>query len=345
MSDPEEEGMEGEVEEFAITTSALDSEGEEEEKEEEEGQGEEAAETEVEEKVENLPLTSEMISENLSLLCRTGHGLTHAFIKLDLKEKGLTDLNLLCTFVHLRFLDVSANNLRDLSPLVSLSHLLWLKADGNLLAGFKGQPLDQMEYLQWLNLASNRITETEGLGGPSLESLNLTGNGIQVISGLDYGRLTNLVTLELRGNRLETTDGIYLPHLRRLYLAQNLIKRLEGLDRLGKLTTLHLRDNRIESLQGFGEGMTSLQYLNVRGNLVVAQQELHSLAPVAATLRALVLSENPLAESEDYRLRILARLPLLERLDKEAVTSEERSEVAERQQEFGDEDVTEQDDY
>ncbi|XP_015205009.1 leucine-rich repeat-containing protein 23 [Lepisosteus oculatus] len=347
MSDREEEGVEDKVEvaEPGNTASILDSEGEEGGREEGEGQGEEEALLEKEEKLESCPLTSEMISEGLSLLCRTGNGLAHAFVRLELKERGLTDLNILSSFVHLRFLDISSNYLSDLSPLASLSHLLWLKADGNLLDGFKGQPLGQLEYLQWLNLASNRIKNTEGLGGPSLETLNLTGNGIQSISGLDYGRLANLVTLELRGNRLETTDGIYLPNLRRLYLAQNLIKRLEGLERLEKLTTLHLRDNRIESLEGFSEGMKSLQYLNMRGNLVFSPRALLSLAPVAGSLRALVLSENPLSESEDYRMSVLLRLPLLERLDKDAVTAEERSEVAERQREFGDEEVTEQEEY
>lgn len=33
------------------------------------------------------PLTQETIIQGLSLLCRTGNGLGHAFVKLDLKEK------------------------------------------------------------------------------------------------------------------------------------------------------------------------------------------------------------------------------------------------------------------
>lgn len=109
--------------------------------------------------------------------------------------------------------------------------------------------------------------------------------------GLQSGLLTNLVTLELRGNSLETTHGLDLPHLRGLYLvpqrasfvalgngrraagpdlssscsqAQNVIRRLEGLERLERLTTLHLRDNRLETLEGVSPSMTSLQYLNVR---------------------------------------------------------------------------------
>ena len=49
-----------------------------------------------------------------------------------------------------------------------------------------------------------------------------------------------------------------------LLQAQNVIKRLEGLERLELLTTLHLRDNQLETLEGISPRMTSLKYLNVR---------------------------------------------------------------------------------
>ncbi|XP_076839667.1 leucine-rich repeat-containing protein 23 isoform X2 [Brachyhypopomus gauderio] len=266
-----------------------------------------------------------MMVQGLSLLRRTGNGLAHAFVKLDIKNRHLTDIGLLSSFVHLRFLDISSNYLSDLSPLAALTQLVWLKGDDNHVQGFRGQPISQLTYLQWLSLAVNRLCDVEGLGGAALESLNLIGNGIQNMAGLEYHRLTNLVTLELRGNRLETTDGIYLPNLRHLYLAQNKIKKLEGLEKLERLTTLHLRDNQLETLDGISQSMKSLQYLNVRGNLVFSPQALQSLMAIAQTLRALVLAENPLSDTEDYRLCVLTRLPLLERLDKECVSAEERS--------------------
>uniref|UniRef100_A0A4W4ERE8 Leucine-rich repeat-containing protein 23 n=1 Tax=Electrophorus electricus TaxID=8005 RepID=A0A4W4ERE8_ELEEL len=173
--------------------------------------------------IEPCSLTQDMIVPGLSLLCRTGNGLAHAFVKLDIKDRHLTDIVLLRSFIHLRFLDISSNYLSDLSPLAALTQLLWLKGDGNRIEGFQGQPLGQLTYLQWLSLAVNHLCDVEGLGGPSLESLNLIGNGIQRMAGLECQSLTNLVTLELRGNRLETTDGIYLPNLRCLYLVRWLL--------------------------------------------------------------------------------------------------------------------------
>lgn len=58
---------------------------------------------------------------------------------------------------------------------------------------------------------------------------------------------------------------------------------------------------------------------------------MRSLVGVAATLRALVLAENPIMETEEYRLFVLSQLPLLERLDKEPPSEEEKSDALERQ--------------
>uniref|UniRef100_A0A3B4UTG2 Leucine-rich repeat-containing protein 23 n=1 Tax=Seriola dumerili TaxID=41447 RepID=A0A3B4UTG2_SERDU len=153
---------------------------------------------------------SELHKVGLSLLCRTGNGLGHAFVKLDLKDKGLNDIAAISSYIHLRFLDISNNRLIDLSPLASLTQLLWLKA--------RRQPFAHLNYLQWLSMAVNQLTELDGLVGPALESLNLTGNSIKTVKGLQSSCFANLVTLELRGNHLDTTDGINLPNLRRLYL-------------------------------------------------------------------------------------------------------------------------------
>ncbi|XP_019951580.2 leucine-rich repeat-containing protein 23 [Paralichthys olivaceus] len=293
------------------------------------------------EKVQVCNLTQETISEGLSLLCRTGNGLRHAFVKLDLKDKGLNDIAAISSFVHLRFLDMSNNHLTDLSPLASLIHLLWLKVDNNAIACFKGNPFTQLSYLQWLSVAVNRLTDLDGLVGPSLESLNLKGNGIKTVKSLQQGCFGNLATLELRGNHLETTHGINLPNLQRLYLAQNVIKRLEGLERLEHLTTLHLRDNQLESLDGLSPNMKCLKYLNVRGNAILDENGLRGLGLVSKTLRALVISNNPLVETTDSRISVLLLVPQLERIDKDPVSAEERTEAQERMKELQEEEIPE----
>ncbi|XP_018523614.1 leucine-rich repeat-containing protein 23 [Lates calcarifer] len=293
------------------------------------------------EKVQVCHLTQETISQGLSLLCRTGNGLGHAFVKLDLKDKGLNDIAAISSYIHIRFLDVSNNQLTDLSPLASLTQLLWLKVDNNLVEWFKGQPFAQLTYLQWLSMAVNRLTDLDGLVGPALETLNLTGNSIKRVTGLQSGCFANLVCLELRGNHLDTTDGINLPNLRRLYLAQNVIKHLVGLERLERLTTLHLRDNHLDTLEGLSPNMKCLQYLNVRGNAILDENALRWLALVSKTLRALVISDNPLVETTDYRLSVLILVPQLERIDKDPVSPEERIDARERIRELKEEEIPE----
>ncbi|XP_025020867.1 leucine-rich repeat-containing protein 23 [Python bivittatus] len=304
---------------------ANDTEEEVEEKKEEgEGEGEE----EEEEPQVSNPLTEEMLKDGLSLLCKIGNGLAHAFVKLEVKEKELTDITLIQNFIHLRYVDLSDNLLRDLSPLAFLTHLLWLKVDNNRLIS---AIIEELPYLQIASFANNHIKDSNGIVHPRLTSLNLRGNAIELISGLNPNILSNLHTLELRGNALKSTAGLYLPKLKNLYLAQNAIFHLEDLENLEQLTTLHLRDNMIEVLDGFSNNMKSLQYLNLRGNAVVQIQELEKLQ-VLPMLRALIMLDNPCSDESEYRIEALVLLPHLERLDKDFFEEEERNEAADIRQ-------------
>ncbi|XP_067883479.1 leucine-rich repeat-containing protein 23-like [Heterodontus francisci] len=245
----------------------------------------------------------------------------------DLGGSGLTDINALRPFIHLRYVDVSSNYLHDISPLANLSHLLWLCADENSLTSAY---VEELPFLQVMSLAKNRIRDTEGISHPLLESLNLTGNQIREVSGLDSHKLTRLQTIELRGNMLETTAGINIASLKNLYLAGNNINKIQGLEGLVNLQTLHLRDNHLETLRGFSATMASLQYLNIRGNLIVKIQELKHLQCLPA-LRALVITENPCTEEDSYRLETLILLRKLERLDKDTFNADDRYEADEVQ--------------
>ncbi|KAJ8790905.1 hypothetical protein J1605_020999 [Eschrichtius robustus] len=280
----------------------------------------------------STPLTEDMMKEGLSALCKTGSGLAHAYVKLEVKDRELTDIYLLRSYIHLRYVDVSENHLTDLSPLNYLTHLLWLKADGNRL---RSAGLNELPYLQIASFAYNQITDTEGISHPRLASLDLKGNHIHMVTGLDPQKLISLHTLELRGNQLNSTLGINLPKLKNLFLvahwvrgwlAQNLLKKVEGLENLSNLTTLHLRDNQIETLSGFSKEMKSLQYLNLRGNMVADLGELAKLRDLPK-LRALVLLDNPCTDENDYRQEALVQVAHLERLDKDLYEEEERAEA------------------
>uniref|UniRef100_A0A8C9B9B0 Leucine rich repeat containing 23 n=1 Tax=Phocoena sinus TaxID=42100 RepID=A0A8C9B9B0_PHOSS len=169
----------------------------------------------------STPLTEDVMKEGLSALCKTGNGLAHAYVKLEVKDRDLTDIHLLRSYIHLRYVDVSRNHLTDLSPLNYLTHLLWLKADGNRLQSAR---LNELPYLQIASFAYNQITDTEGISHPRLASLDLKGNHIHMVTGLDPQKLISLHTLELRGNQLNSTLGINLPKLKNLFLVAHWVR-------------------------------------------------------------------------------------------------------------------------
>ncbi|XP_074965658.1 leucine-rich repeat-containing protein 23 [Phalacrocorax aristotelis] len=313
---------------------SLQEEGGEEEEDEEKEKDEALSEQEEEEVPGPCPLTEEVLKEGLSLLCKTSNGLSHAYVKFEAKYKDLTDISLLECFIHLRYVDLSENKLQDLSPLSILTHLLWLKVDGNLLTS---ACMQELPYLQIISFAHNRIKDMEGITHPSLANLSLKGNKIQTALGLSHGQLFNLQILELRGNMLKSTAGLDLPKLKNLYLAQNAIQSLEGLEQLEQLTKLHLRDNQLETLDGFCSSMKCLQYLNLRNNGISSFQEVAKLQ-VLPMLQALVLLDNPCSDEPNYRLEVLVLLPHLQRLDKELFEQDERAEankICQKRQEEG----------
>ena len=104
-----------------------------------------------------------------------------------------------------------------------------------------------------------------------------------------------------------------------------------------ELSSILFRDNAIASLDGFPESLKSLAYLNLRSGLnvlsladagsrknnITSVDELLKLTKLP-NLRAIVLTENPCHDAEEFRMEVLVRLPKLDRIDKEPVSDEER---------------------
>ncbi|XP_065647243.1 leucine-rich repeat-containing protein 23 isoform X3 [Hydra vulgaris] len=280
---------------------------------------------ENEEEVHVEPLTAEIISSSLSLLCKIGTGLAHAYVKLNISKRELGDISILKNFIYLRYLDISENKIRDISPINYLTHLLTLKADKNLL---KSGLLNKLPYLQHIDFSNNQIKDLSGISHPLLEKLNLNGNEVLVISNFDAANLSYLAVLELRGNKLTSTKCTYPQSLKMLYLAENAIEEIQDVSQLTHLNTLHLRNNRITNLNGFSENMKNLQYLNLRMNNISELYEINKLKCLPM-LRALILIDNPICYEESYRVEVLVILRRLERLDHDVYVDEERKDAEE----------------
>ncbi|KAH6567735.1 hypothetical protein BASA62_005950 [Batrachochytrium salamandrivorans] len=240
----------------------------------------------------STPLTPELISKSVSLISRTGDGLSYAYSRLDIHNTGVTSLDTLETYPHLRYIDCSDNQLVDISTLAKLEFLLSVNVSNNKLRNIPEESLDN-----------------------SLIELTLQS-------------FPELVHLEVRGNKLSTMLTCNTPKLQRLYLAANGISALNALEGKPCLQLLHLRGNSIQSLEWInGVSLPSLTYLNLRANKISTFDQIDPLKDLTA-LRILVLAENPIDQNETYRLEIISRLPKLDKLDKKLITIEEREEAA-----------------
>ncbi|XP_018314269.1 leucine-rich repeat-containing protein 23 [Mycetomoellerius zeteki] len=254
----------------------------------------------------------------------------YAYLNLDASDRGLTDISVIASFKHVRYVNVSGNRLisKALCALETIPYLQTLRADRNRLTSTELKP---MPYLQGLALNWNKLTDTSGIHHKSLERLELNHNDIRTVN-VDPQILVNLRTLELRGNALVSTAGICCPSLTRLFLAENQIEKIEDLGALVNLMMLHLRSNKLANLDGFTEQCRSLNYVNLRDNELSRISELRKL-DCLPNLETLIVLGNLLLKEEkeekEYRRIILTMLPKLNRIDKDPVLDQERNEAKE----------------
>ncbi|CDS36644.1 leucine rich repeat containing protein 23 [Echinococcus multilocularis] len=300
--------------------------------EEEEAVGEEIEETEISIKpvvIPDKPLTKELAAKCLSLLRRIGYGFTHAFIKFDCANRGLTDIGILAQFQFLRFVILSHNHISDISPIFAAEYLMYLKADHNRI--LKAGSAKALPYLQFFDLSHNKLTCTDFINHGRLKHLILSYNEVTTLKGiegppLNQFKLRSLETLELRGNKITSSEGLSELHaLKTLYFSENLLRSVEDISAMKGLVILHLRDNNIRRLDGFLHGPPNLQYLNLRGNQIKRWSEVKKLMSLL-TLKILILSDNPIADRDHYRPLVLGMLPRLKRLDKDKTSPDEIAE-------------------
>ncbi|XP_063316657.1 leucine-rich repeat and guanylate kinase domain-containing protein [Pelmatolapia mariae] len=264
-------------------------------------------------------LTAEMISNSIFQLGRFGTGLQHSFYILSLPSHSLSDISVLCSYVHLQKLELPHNKIQDLSCVSHMPYLVMLDASYNEISNFfEFQP---PKNLKEVNFSHNRMTKMRDLSAyASLTKLVLDYNSFSEISGLaQCRRLTHLSLAHNKISRISGLGGLPLTHL---CLRGNHLEKIEGLEHLKSLQVLDLSQNRIASLSGL-ENLHLLGSLNLEKNLVSEIQECKHIHDLLL-LRDLSLVENPVQEQPDYKLAVIFLLQHLTVLDQEAVTVEEK---------------------
>eukprot|EP00754_Rhynchopus_humris_P019880 Rhum_TRINITY_DN14668_c23_g1::Rhum_TRINITY_DN14668_c23_g1_i1::g.109424::m.109424 len=129
---------------------------------------------------------------------------------------------------------------------------------------------------------------------PSLRSLSLENNGVRDL-GRSLARLSTLVKLNLRGNVLRSLDGLDLPSLTSLNVSHNDLRSLEGVQGCPRLARVAASHNRLQSFLADPAAPLPLDDLT---HLDVAHNRLASVAPLSRcarlALRKLNVSHNAL---------------------------------------------------
>ena len=124
-------------------------------------------------------------------------------VHLGLASCGLTELNL-PTLLNLRSLDLSDNQLhgvnnKDLGAAEQLSTLSLSGNPLNLQFLVRHKPLLSLTVLDLSNLHLPLLNVNISIAFPNVQKLNVSGSGVQTVSGTAFQRLNSLRVLDLRG--------------------------------------------------------------------------------------------------------------------------------------------------
>ena len=127
--------------------------------------------------------------------------------KIELKNKGLEEINCIANYKNVKILDLRWNKIKDVKPLENLKKLEVLKINFNQIEDIK--PLLNLPNLRELWIHNNKISDIRGIAKlTTLEHLDVSfnplKNGVEEIS-----QLKNLKRLELREVPKEIVDYVY----------------------------------------------------------------------------------------------------------------------------------------
>eukprot|EP00041_Stephanoeca_diplocostata_P013911 m.249050 g.249050 ORF g.249050 m.249050 type:complete len:309 (+) comp19512_c0_seq1:224-1150(+) len=272
----------------------------------------------------NFPLTRETATNGLSVLSKIPGSIEHVYVRLDIREKNLSDIVEISGYKHLRFVDISNNHIVDLSPLNFCEALCTLNASQNQLSNCS---LNRHQYLQQLDLSQNKLAAIPTLDQPMLKVLKLASNSIQNTDELVVETLPALESLILDHNQLEAVTLPVCKTLKFLSASNNKIANVIGLDVLPNLEGIVLRDNLISSLDGLPQDNATILAVDLSANQIGTLDEAKKVGTLHK-LRTLFFADNVVAEESAYRQEMLVSCPDLVAVDDIECEAEEKADAA-----------------
>ncbi|XP_022251118.1 leucine-rich repeat and guanylate kinase domain-containing protein-like isoform X2 [Limulus polyphemus] len=250
------------------------------------------------------------IDKHLSCFGKDETGNTLVFLRLSLKDEGLTSISGVEEYSHLQYVDFSNNRLTDLKPLGSLPFLLELNVSHNCLTNLLdfSPPWNLMKA----DFSYNNISQIEDLSEfHTLCVLILKNNKISEYRGLHNCK--SLSDLDLSSNCLTKVSFLKCLPLVRLNLSHNKIRFIENLENLKFLQELNLNCNQISSLESINS-CYALSSLQLEDNQLLDLLQLHHLGGLKLLFK-LSLKSNKICERVGYFDWVLTTLPQLRWLD------------------------------
>ena len=257
-------------------------------------------------------LTSEVLEKRLGV----GYN-TFNLVELDLSSLKLKDeINLFNKELYpkLTKLNISRNIFKSFSIFGKLPYLVELNLNYNL-------------FTEIFPKKAKIINGSGIFGLPNLESLELAGNQISNLNGIQFFK--KLKILILRENSLSKIDCINnMEYLTFLDVSFN---KLRNCDRssIGMLPSLQVflcDNNYLKNINGFDK-FYSIQSLSFENNKIPDYNSLEKLSTLE-NLKDLAIGNNPVTKSINYRNSIIRMFPNLLKLDGKTITNEEKEMIA-----------------
>ena len=196
--------------------------------------------------------TVSLTKENLAEMARV--------TKLNIAEKGLTDLSALKYFTGLQTLDCSRNSLTELD-VSALTNLTSLDCSDNQLTALD---VSKLTHLTILDCSDNELTALDVSKLTGLTKLDCSFNSLTT---LDVSALTKLTSLDCYRNELTKLVVSKLTGLTKLDCAYNQLTAL-NVSNLTGLTDLDCSDNQLKELDV--SNLTGLTHLYCSDNQLTA---------------------------------------------------------------------------
>ena len=308
------------------------NEGEEEKKEDEpllDSDGNPINPEDLKPKVPEAPLKLDLLRKSVKKLQRTYDGLSYAYTEIDLKEKEIDDIGTdIDNFTQILDFNVSTNKITHINCVKNMPYIIRIDASVNEIKDIEvfNNP-DRFQFLQILNLKTNKIRALPEMQATNLLQIDLSENKVKDCT--NFKGLPNLKKLNLNNNSMKDCLGLAnCPKLEVLYLNNNKLTSLKGLENLPLLRKLRLRTNKIEKFDTVPD-LPNLEKLAISENLIKSNVEFSKLR--FPSLKRINIDGNPYFDESGANPKIEVLIQLegfeIKFVNKEEITQEDRDAV------------------